>query len=161
VQKTTGTWVVALLILSSFGFVRFTLAQQSAQFPNLPANIVGPQLVAWSELQKPQPMPQPLPPPERADQSKPNQSQADQSQADHPQDQPVQPPAHDQPSAQAFVGTIVKDGSRFVLKVSTSVVYQIDDQEKARIYEGKQVRVSGNLDAKSNLLHITSIEAVS
>jgi hypothetical protein len=146
-MKRTGVWAAALFVFSSFIVV---FAQQPAQFPNLPANVIGPQLVAWSELQKPQPTPQPLPPPERAD-----QSQTDQSQAEPPQAQPQQP------SIQFFVGTIIKDGSKYVLKVSENVSYPIDDQEKAKIYEGKQVKISGRLDGKTNLLHITSIELLS
>jgi hypothetical protein len=136
-------------------FSLFALAQQPFQLPapKLPANVIGPQLIAWSDLQKPQPTPQPLPPPERADQSQPaNQSQEDRSQAQ---------PQTEQPSAQAFTGTIVKDRGKYSLKVSDAVAYQIDDQEKAKTYEGKQVKVSGILDAKTNLLHVNSIELIS
>ena len=113
----------------------------------LPPEILGPQLVVWSQLQKPHPVPQPLPPPERADKS--DAGQVDPSQAQQ------------QPSTQSFTGTIVKDGGKFLLKVSETSAYQIDDQQKARLYEGKQVKIAGSLDPKNNMLHITSIELLS
>ena len=118
--------------------------------PALPSDILGPQLIAWSQLQKPQPVPQPLPPPDRPI------SQPDQ------QTQPTNPLAQElQPVAQTFKGTIVKDGSRYVLKVSSNSEYQLDDQEKAKQYEGKQVKIGGTLDANGSSLHIFSIELVS
>lgn len=47
------------------------------------------------------------------------------------------------------------------MKVSDKASYQIDDQEKAKLFEGKQVRIGGSLDAKSNMLHVSSIELLS
>ena len=38
---------------------------QSQPSPAPPSDILGPQLIAWSQLQKPEPVPQPLPPPDR------------------------------------------------------------------------------------------------
>ena len=145
-KKRTSLWAATLLVFSPF-----VAGQQASQQPNSPPlpSVLGPQLVAWSDLQKPQPVPQPLPPPQRADQSLPAPSHTQQ-----------------QPSTQTFTGTIVKDNNKYVLKVSDGavyqfVVYQIDDQEKAKLYEGKQVKIAGSLDAKTYLLHIVSIEPVS
>jgi len=85
-----------------------------------------------------------------------------QQQPDQQPAQSVSPPAPPQPpAAQTFTGTIVKDGTRYVLKVSTNSVYQLDDQERAKQYEGKQVKIVGTLNATGNSLHITSIELVS
>jgi hypothetical protein len=124
---------------------------QTQPSPALPSDILGPQLIAWSQLQKPQPVPQPLPTPDRP--------------AQQPAQQPAQsanPPAQQQqPAAQTFTGTIVKDGSRYVLKVSSNSAYQLDDQDRAKQYEGKQVKIAGTLDANGNSLHITSIELLS
>jgi hypothetical protein len=133
------------------GFVSLMIAQgvPSQPSPVLPSDVLGPQLIAWSQLQKPQPVPQPLPPPERPSQTA-------------QQAQPANPPAQPQPpAAQTFTGTIVKDGSRYVLKVSSNSAYQLDDQEKAKQYEGKQVKISGTPDANGSSLHIISIELVS
>jgi hypothetical protein len=145
-MKRTVLFAAALSVFSSYA-----LAQQTIQRlnPTLPADVLGPELVAWSELQKPRPIPQPLPPPERADQSQPEQSQVQEQQQVQQRQQ-----AADQP----FTGTIVKDDGKYVLKISDSASYQIDDQEKAKLYEGKRVKITGSLDVKTNILHVTSIE---
>lgn len=147
-MRRTGIWVTGLL-----AFCPWIFAQQAAQrpAPALPAEILGPPLIAWSELQKPRPVPQPLPPPERADQSPPQQS------ANSPAEQQESPA---RTTAQTFTGTIVKDGGKYVLKASDGSAYQVDDQDKAKLYEGKQVKISGSLDGK-NVLHIVSIEVLS
>ncbi|MFZ0773917.1 MAG: DUF5818 domain-containing protein [Candidatus Sulfotelmatobacter sp.] len=134
------------------GGVSPMLAQdlQGRPSPASPSDILGPQLIAWSQLQKPQPVPQPLPPPDRPI-SQPAQ-----------QTQPTNPPAQEQqPVAQTFKGTIVKDGSRYVLKVPSNTAYQLDDQKKAKQYEGRQVKIGGAPDANGSSLHVISIELVS
>jgi len=111
--------------------------------PALPSDILGPQLIAWSLLQNPQPVGQPMPEPSQ-------------------QSQDLNPPAPPhKPAAQTFTGTIAKDGSRYVLKVSSNTAYQLDDQERAKQYEGKQVRVDGTLSPKDNSLHVVNIELIS
>jgi hypothetical protein len=146
-MKRTIIWGAALLTASPF-----LSAQQAGQKPNSPlsVDIPGPQLIAWSELQKPRPVPQPLPPPTP---DPPAQQQ--------PQPQQPSGPQTQQPSAQIFVGAIIKDAGKYVLKVSDTLTYQIDDQEKAKPYEGKQVKITGSLDERGNSLHITSIELLS
>lgn len=150
VKRETGILAILILLTASIPWAS-AQDREIQPSPALPADIVGPQLIAWSQLQKPQPIPQPVPPPDRPIEQ-PDQAQ---SQSVHP---PAQPQA---PAAQTFSGTIVKDGSRYVLKVASDSVYQIDDQERAQKYEGKQVKISGTLDATGNSLHITSIELVS
>jgi hypothetical protein len=146
-KRETSLFATLIFLAAS---LPLTLAQdrQSQPHPGLPSDILGPQLIAWSQLQKPQPVPQPLLQPNRpvqySDQGQPAPSAQ------------TQPPA-----AQIFTGTIVKDGMRYVLKVASNSVYQLDDQERARQYEGKQVKIAGTLDATGNSLHITSIELVS
>jgi hypothetical protein len=125
----------------------FAQDPRSQQNPAPPPEIIGAQLIAWSQLQKPQPVPQPLPPPDRP------QSPDPPSQPSHSIKQA--------PEAQTFAGTIEKDGNRYVLKVSSNSVYELDDQEKAKQYVGKQVKIGGTLDAKGSSLHIISIELVS
>ena len=63
--------------------------------------------------------------------------------------------------APTFMGTIVKDGTRYVLKVSKNNTYQLDDQDAAKQYEGKQVRIVGTLNADGQSLHVTRIELIS
>ncbi len=145
-RETSSLATVVFLLVS----LPLMLAQdpQTQPSPALPSSIPGPQLIAWSQLQKPQPVPQPLPPPDRP--------------IPQPGQQQPNPPAQQQPpAALTLMGTIVKDGTRYVLKVSSNSAYQLDDQEKVKAYEGKQVRISGSLDAEGKVLHVTSIELVS
>jgi hypothetical protein len=72
------------------------------------------------------------------------------------QEPPRQPPA-----AQTLTGAVVKDGSLYVLKVSGSNAYALDDQDRAKQYEGTKVKVAGTLDAKGNSIHVISIELIS
>lgn len=139
--------------LATLGFLLVTFPLMFGQDPQahlspaLPPDILGPQLIAWSQLQKPQPVPQPLPPDRSI-------RQMDQ--------QPANPPAQQvQPAAPTFMGTIIKNGSTYVLKVSSNSAYQLDDQDRAKQYEGEQVKITGTLDADGKSLHITSIELVS
>jgi hypothetical protein len=55
----------------------------------------------------------------------------------------------------------VKDGGKYVLESSDNTVDQIDDQERAKAYEGKRVKISGSVDAKTKLLHISTIDLLS
>jgi len=145
---------LASLLLFFFCAISLVSAQdvQSHASPVLPSDILGPQLIAWSQTQKPQPIPQPLPPPARPA-----------TQPDPQPEQPVSPPVQQQqePAAQIFSGNIVKDGTAYVLKVSKDSSYQLDDQDKAKQYDGKQVRIAGTLNASTNSIHVTSIELVS
>ena len=100
-------------------------------------------------------MPQPLPPPDQPAQQPDQQSEPQAPQPATPNTQQEHPTAH------TFAGTIIKDGSKYVLKVADNSTYQLDDQEKVKQYEGKQVRVSATLDAKVNMLRIITIELIS
>ena len=63
-----------------------------------------------------------------------------------------------QQSARAFEGKIQKSGDKLVLQDSASgSSYQIDDQDKAKQYEGKNVKVMGTVDSASNTLHVIDI----
>jgi len=64
--------------------------------------------------------------------------------------------------AKAFNGTIVQEKGKLVLKDAVANVnYQLDNQEKAKQFEGKQVKVTGRLDLETNLIHVENIELVS
>jgi hypothetical protein len=115
------------------------LLAQDAQKPSPvpPPDILGPQLIAWSQLQHPQPVQQAEP--------SPAQAQPDPS-----------------PASQTITGTIVKSSGHYFLKVADgSAAYELDDQDRASHYEGKQVKVAGVLDAKGNSFHIINIELIS
>jgi hypothetical protein len=46
----------------------------------------------------------------------------------------------------------------FVLKTSDNMTYQLDDQARAKEYEGKQVQVTGSLDSGSNTIKVQDIK---
>jgi len=63
------------------------------------------------------------------------------------------------PEVKTFVGKISKSGQKLILEDSAmNTSYQLDDQKKAKQYEGKSVRVIGTLDAQNNLIHVQRIE---
>jgi cytoskeletal protein RodZ len=124
---------------------------------------VGPQLIAWSALQKPQPVPQqpqPIPPPDQSQPSSQSQSQTppDQSTQSNPQ-QPE--PETQQTTSQSISGTIAKVNNKYVLQTSDSVTYQLDDQSTAGQYVGKHVKVMGTLDRATGTIRVRSIELLS
>jgi hypothetical protein len=150
VKRRTNLISTLILVSATFPALLAQDLLKSQPSPALPSEILGPQLIAWSQLQKPQPISQPTPSPGRPS-AQPEQQPA-QSAA------PPQPPS---PAAQTFTGTIVKDGGKYILKASGTNVYQLDDQERAKQYEGKQVKIGGTLDATGSSLHVTSIELLS
>ncbi len=105
------------------------------------------ELIAWSHLQEPAPLPEPDANPVP------------------PSDQPGEPSpdsqAQPETSTRSIVGIIVREGEKYVLKAGDNTTYQLDDQERAMRYQDKQVKVVGRLDPASNSLHIESIELVS
>lgn len=42
----------------------------------------------------------------------------------------------------------------------TKARYLLDNQERARPYEGKRVKVTGTIDVANNMIHVESIEEV-
>jgi len=133
------------------------LCQNQQNAPQVPEDALAPrELIAWSRLQKPQPAPQPLPPPDtpipQADQQAGSGQKppAEESQA---QAQP--------PTAQSFVGKIVREGGGYVLKVARNTTYQLEGEGDAKQYENQNVKVEGNLDAKGSTIHVLRIESLS
>jgi hypothetical protein len=64
-----------------------------------------------------------------------------------------------QPEVKTFMGKISKSGQKLVLEdAAMNASYQLDDQKRAKQYEGKNVRVTGTLDAQNNLIHVQAIE---
>ena len=63
-----------------------------------------------------------------------------------------------QPAAQSSTGMIVRSGNMYVLQTADNVTYQLDDQERAKEYEGKQVQVTGSLDKSANMIKVRDIK---
>jgi hypothetical protein len=66
----------------------------------------------------------------------------------------------DTQSARSFEGKITKSGDKLVLQDSaTHQSYQLDDQDKAKQFEGKNVKVTATMDPTTNSLHVVDITA--
>jgi lipopolysaccharide export system protein LptA len=80
----------------------------------------------------------------------------------HAQDSPSTAPTQDSGQTQemqTFTGTVVKNGDSFTLKDEVNnATYGLDDQERAKPHEGKQVRVKGTLDSATNTIRISELE---
>ena len=160
--RALRTWTT--LIAAPFCLAGAAFAQQSPAKPAPGQNegILGPQLIAWSELQKPQPVPQkpePLPPPDGR--AEPPQSSATQAQQDKPAQQTQPEPDNQQSTAESISGTVVKIGNKYVLETTDNLAYQLDDQDRAKQYENKHVKVMGTLDRTTGIIHVKSIELLS
>jgi hypothetical protein len=63
-----------------------------------------------------------------------------------------------QQSARSFEGKIAKSGHELVLQESsTQTAYKLDDQDKAKQFEGKNVKVMATVDPSTNTLHVVDI----
>jgi Protein of unknown function (DUF5818) len=60
-------------------------------------------------------------------------------------------------AAKVFTGTITQDKDGYVLKTGDQK-YKLDDQSKAKEYDGKHVKVQGTLDRASNVIRVDKIE---
>jgi hypothetical protein len=105
-------------------------------------------------------------------QQTPPQSPPADSQAQQPtqpsQAQPNQPPdqgeqqtpdsqaqSSESAGAQAYTGTIVKSGNKYVFQDAASGnTYDIDHQDEVQKFEGKKVKVHGVLDANAKMIHV-------
>ena len=88
------------------------------------------------------------------DQAQPQQPQPDQAQPSQPQ------PDQSQAKSATFTGTVVKNGDQFALRDSSGAVYTLDDSERAKPFEGKTVKVKGQLDEQAKVIHVESIVGV-
>lgn len=82
----------------------------------------------------------------------------DQAPARQQQQQPQPAPDTAAPtqadSGTVFSGTIAKDGTKYVLNEASGKTYDLDRQDIAKQYEGKQVRVKGTLDPDGKTIHV-------
>jgi cell division septation protein DedD len=150
--ETSVAALTLLVALSPAGFAQ--QSQRNLPGPSVVAEEMSPAIV-WSQTQTPQPVPSEkaaTTPDNQQEQQPPDNPTATPSQASGMQDQ-------SESAAQTFIGTVVKIGDKYVLKTTDNMTYQLDDQDKAKEFEGKQVKVTGGLEAKDKLIHIQNIEA--
>jgi len=122
---------------------------QNSQKPKHPSPQNGTELIAWTQMQQPRPMPSAdgLTVPGR-------QTDAIQPNIDTASGFSIQP-------VQSFSGAVVSADGEYMLKVAEGVNYYLDDQERGRKFEGKDVQVTGNLIPGSDLIKVQDIKAAS
>ena len=76
------------------------------------------------------------------------------SQAQAPQQQPDQ---STQSKSSTFTGTVMKSGDQYMLHDSSGETFKLDDADRAQAFEGKTVRVTGQLDEQAKTIHVESI----
>ena len=70
--------------------------------------------------------------------------------------------AQQQQPVQKFQGTIVKSKDKYILQDETSgATYQLDNQDKAKEFAGRDVKVTGTLDPSTNTIQVSDIQAQS
>jgi len=141
---------LAALTLAALSIAPMAMAQ-SPQKHQSPSMRPGTELVAWTQDQKTEPMP--------SQTTTPPQQQPNTQTPSTPTGQGDD--THKQPAAQAFTGTIMKSGDNYVLKTADNMTYQLDDQSRAKQFEGKQVQVTGSLDATSQTIKVQDIKSAS
>ena len=95
------------------------------------------------------------------DQAQPQQQPGQKQPAQPDQAQPQQPqPDQNQAQTATFTGTVVKNGDQFALRDSSGAVYTLDDSQRAKPFEGKTVKVTGQLDEQAKVIHVENIEGV-
>ncbi len=79
--------------------------------------------------------------------------------------QPQQPqmPQEQMPESRAaktstFTGTIVKSGDTYALQTSAGTVYRLDNSSQAKQFAGKEVKVIGQLNPQTRVIHVSSIQ---
>jgi hypothetical protein len=85
------------------------------------------------------------------------------AQNSNPSAQDQMQPDHQKPAAETktFAGKIVKAGNTLVLSdPEGKTTYKLDDQQKAKEFVNKDVKVTGVLDASTGMIRVTAIEPV-
>jgi uncharacterized protein YdeI (BOF family) len=75
------------------------------------------------------------------------------------QAQPQQQPDQGQAKTSTFTGTVVKNGDQYMLRDSSGQIFGLDDSDKAKPFEGKTVKVTGQLDEQAKVIHVQDIQA--
>ena len=158
--------IVVSLLVGAAAFAQQPSSQSQALHPENArhARLFSSDLVAWSFMQEPQQpetrpnqQPTPDPTPETQPQQNPTPSQPGGRETS-----PAAPESATQaPTAQTFTGTIGKEADNYVLKVSDTTSYKLDNNQQVQTYEGQRVQVTGTLDHASNLIHVEKVEPLS
>ncbi len=142
-KRTLGLSVTfGLLSMSLLSIPKIVMAQEmQTPIPPSSEDILGPQLIVWSQQQEPQPVPLTAPQREKAP-------------------IPAHPHVERQAVVRTFTGRIVNDHGSYVLIALNDRSYQLDDQRKAKQYGGKQATVTGTLKDDGQRLRVAGIEII-
>lgn len=69
-------------------------------------------------------------------------------------------PAAQETEAQEFTGQIMNHEGKYALHGEDGKTYHLDDQDKAKDYDGKKVKIMGSLDEENMTIHVNEIEEV-
>ena len=144
-----------LLCLATAVVAVFLVPRSLAQSPANPAPVTSGDngtLIAWTMMQQPVPM-QSQNPPAREQQPDSQYPQGRDTQRDQEMER--------EPATQTFAGTVMMENDHYVLKTSDNNTYQLDDQERAKQYENKQVQVMGVLNSETNVIRVRDIKMAS
>lgn len=111
----------------------------------------GTELIAWTQVQQLEPLPY----------SQQQQAERHRVEAQDSDQRPTpgqQDDMQKQSATQTFVGTILKSGNQYLLRTPDNVTYQLDDQARAKKYEGKPVQVIGSPDEASGTIHVEDMK---
>jgi hypothetical protein len=154
-----AAFAVLFATISVSGFVQAQQTSPGAQQPS-PQTQQPPETQAPPPSQSPQQTGQAAP-----GQSTPDQASRGQSSPSQASPSPSTPgtqqtpgaatPTPDASGSKEFVGTVLKQGDKFVLQeTATGTTYDIDHQDEVKKFEGKKVRVKGTLDSSTKTIHV-------
>lgn len=84
-------------------------------------------------------------------------SQQEQQPGEQPGSQQPQADANGAQAPQVFQGKIARAGDQLVFQDSSQSAFQLDDQKKVAPFEGKTVKLTATVDAKTNTLHVIEV----
>lgn len=67
-------------------------------------------------------------------------------------------PAAQEAEHQTFTGQITNHDGTYMLHGEDGKTYKLDDQDKAKEFDGKKVHVTGTLDEESMVIQVSAIE---
>ena len=141
------------------------IVKKQFKFFSFLATVAAFALIPWSSAllaqsgsqgQDPAPQAQQAPnqPPDTQAPARPQQGQQTPSQA-QPAPPPDQTSASDPSGSKEFLGTVVKQGDKYMFQDAASgTTYDIDHQDEVKKFDGKKVRVHGSLDASGKMIHV-------
>jgi len=133
-----GSTVMLTAFATGLSFAAIAHGQDAGCSPAPPAEVVGPPLVAWSQLQQPVPV-------------------AQSSRQEGPGCRSQNSPAIEQIRSGVFEGTIARNGEQYALLMPGASPILVSQGEMAQRYQAKRVRITGTMDTRANLLYILSI----